>query len=106
MIRINAALDHIHILLRRHPGISTSELVAHIKRASSIWINQNGLMPKFVGWSREYAAMSVSYYEVDTIRNYIINQKEHHKKIDFIQEYRTYLPDDERDSFTEDFFDQ
>ncbi len=105
LLRINAAGDHVHILLRRHQSVSTADLVADIKRASSGWIRERNLFPRFFGWAREYAAMSVSYYEVDKIRQYIMNQKEHHKRVTFEEEYRSFLSPGERKRFRMEFFD-
>jgi hypothetical protein len=38
-------------------------------------------------WQKGYGAFSVSPTAVPSVRKYILNQKEHHQKIDFKSEY-------------------
>ncbi|MDR2970422.1 MAG: transposase, partial [Bacteroidales bacterium] len=57
---------------------------------------------KFSAWSEGYAALTYSLKDKDMIINYIINQREHHKKQTFRDEYVTFLKEmglvlDERD---------
>lgn len=85
--------------------MSTSELVAHIKRASSMWISNGKVFPGFSGWSREYAAFAVSPQEVGKVRDYIVRQKEHHKLVSFRDEYISLFPDDMRERVKTEFFD-
>ena len=40
-----------------------------------------------IGMEDEYFAVSVSESQIDTVRNYIKNQEEHHKHKTFQQEY-------------------
>ena len=42
-------------------------------------------------WQDRYGAFSVSPIEVDTVIVYIENQKEHHQKRTFQDEYRVFL---------------
>ena len=104
LIRVNAALDHIHLLLRRHPSLSTSELVAHIKRASSLWIGREKVFPGFPGWSREYAAFSVSHRELGAVRDYVAGQKEHHRLVSFMDEYLSFVPPEMRENVKAEYF--
>jgi len=38
-------------------------------------------------WQDEYYAVSVSESQVEGVRNYILNQEEHHRRKTYIQEY-------------------
>lgn len=51
----------------------------------------NPLFPHFRGLSREYAGFSYSLRDKDTIVGYIMRQKEHHHKVTFAEEYRSFL---------------
>jgi hypothetical protein len=56
----------------------------------------------FTAWSGGYAALTYSMVEKDIIVNYIKNQREHHKKNSFRDEYEAFLKEmglelDERD---------
>jgi hypothetical protein len=42
-------------------------------------------------WQNGYGAFSVRASGVDTVINYIANQKEHHSKKEFKNEYRAFL---------------
>ena len=65
--------------------------VQRVKTDSSKWLKSNPNFTYFQGWAREYAGFSKSGSEKDTIIRYIMRQKEHHKRITFAEEYRTFL---------------
>ena len=91
LYRINGIEDHIHIFSDLHPSISISDYVKNIKVASSLWMKENDHFSAFNGWQESYAAFSYSIREKEMIINYIKNQKEHHKKESFFDEYRRLL---------------
>src|SRR6218665_380156 len=91
LYRINGMPDHIHIFCDLHPTINLSDLVKDIKVATNLWIKQSGLFPGFVGWQDGYGAFTYSIREKDMVINYIKNQKEHHKKETFEDEFRRLL---------------
>ena len=43
------------------------------------------------GWAEGYGAFTYSISEIPDVIEYINNQKEHHKKVSFIEEYRQWL---------------
>ena len=45
----------------------------------------------FEGWGEGYAAFSYSFNDLETVKNYIKNQKEHHKGVTFGDEYRRLI---------------
>jgi hypothetical protein len=65
--------------------------VRDIKVASSLWMKNSSLFPKFKGWSVGYGSFTCSYYDLDRLIEYIKNQQEHHKKVTFEEEYRELL---------------
>ena len=91
LYRINGVEDHIHIFSDLHPSISLSDYVKDIKVASSIWIKESGKFPHFKAWQGGYGAFTYSLREKDMIINYIKNQKEHHKKETFYDEFKRIL---------------
>ncbi len=54
-------------------------------------MKESGLFPGFEAWQDSYGAFTCSIKEKDTIINYIKNQKEHHKKETFRDEFRRLL---------------
>jgi REP element-mobilizing transposase RayT len=91
LYRINGIENHIHIICDLHPSCKLSDLIKDIKVASSLWIKSSGKYPKFAGWADGYAAITLSIKEKDVVINYVKNQREHHKKLSFIDEYKEFL---------------
>ena len=83
--------DHIHILTSLPHTLSLSDFVRGIKANTSRWIK--GLHPRYksFSWQAGYGAFSVSESCKGTVINYILNQKEHHKKVSAYDEYLLFL---------------
>jgi putative transposase len=88
---INCISDHIHLLISLGTEQTISNIARLIKGESSFWVNSQKLIHYKFQWQDDYIALSVSESGVDAVRNYIINQEEHHKKITFIDEYNQFL---------------
>ena len=84
--RINGMADHIHILIDLHPSVSLAGLVRDVKRFSTFWLKNDSRFEFFAGWSDGYYASSVSPHDLDSCRQYIINQESHHARTDFVAE--------------------
>lgn len=66
------------------------EIVGKVKRDSSKWIKtKGGLLAKF-GWQDGYSVFTVGHTQLDAVKQYIANQKEHHKKVLFEDEMRDF----------------
>jgi REP element-mobilizing transposase RayT len=89
--RIGGMPDHIHMYVSLPSSLSLASFVQRIKTDSSKWLKANPHFPSFRGWGREYAGFSYSLQDKDRIVGYITNQKEHHRKITFAEEYRAFL---------------
>lgn len=93
VLQINGMPDHIHILFGMRPTQSLSDLMKQVKQDSSKWINSNGFVKgKFV-WQAGFGAFSYSKSALPNVINYIKNQKQHHKKVKFDDEYIKLLND-------------
>ncbi|MBS1758853.1 MAG: IS200/IS605 family transposase [Bacteroidetes bacterium] len=90
-IRINGTQNHIHILAVMSKNISLAKFVEEIKRNSSRWIKTKGIQYQNFKWQGGYAGYSVSQSVVDRVKKYIENQKEHHQKVSFEEEYIAFL---------------
>ena len=91
LYRINGMEDHIHIFSYLHPSVALADCVKDIKVSSNLWMKQSGKFPDFVGWQSCYGAFTYSLNDKDRIINYIKNQKEHHKRENFYDEYKRLL---------------
>ncbi|WP_316805980.1 IS200/IS605 family transposase [Pedobacter agri] len=91
MIQINTMPDHIHILIGLRTHQSISALIQNVKTESSKWINNQGFLKTKFSWQEGYGAFSYSKSDVPNVIRYIQNQKEHHKKENFLGEYTKFL---------------
>ena len=90
-ISINGTTDHIHILLALHGEQGYSDMVRNVKGSSSRWLNQEKLPKSKFAWQAGYGLFSVDGGNMQRLLEYIANQKEHHKKVSFQEEYRLLL---------------
>jgi putative transposase len=90
-IQIGGTADHIHILCTLPKTMAPADLVEEIKKSSSKWIKSKGLVYHNFYWQDGYGGFSLSNSGVEPVRNYILTQKEHHKKISARDEYRNLL---------------
>lgn len=91
LYRVNGTGNHIHILSDLHPSISLADYIKEIKAATNRWIKESGQCPDFISWADGYCALTYAYRDKEMILNYIKNQKEHHKKTNFEDEYKALL---------------
>ena len=91
LYRINGMEDHLHIVCEVNPTIAVAVFVRELKSSSSNWMKESGQFPDFRGWAAGYGVFSYSTAERATIVNYVKNQEEHHRKVDFKEEFRKLL---------------
>ncbi len=90
-IKVGGFYDHVHILTSLSKKIPLMVLLEKVKANSSKWIKtKSDRLEKFY-WQNGYGAFSVNPYEIDKVISYIENQKEHHRKKTFQDEYRTFF---------------
>ena len=85
-LQIGGTTDHLHILCILHKTITLADLPEEIKKSSSKWIKTKGDHYRNFYWQDGYGGFSVSSGQVEVVRKYISNQKDHHKKISYIDE--------------------
>lgn len=91
MLQINGMPDHVHLLFGLRPKQSISDLMRIVKTNSSKWINEQDFLKTKFSWQEGYGAFSYSKSQVPQVIQYIQNQKEHHKKRTFREEYLDIL---------------
>ena len=91
MIIINGMPDHLHIVIGMRPTQSLSDLMQDIKSSSSKWINDNELVRGKFRWQSGFGGFSYSKSQLPALINYVKNQKAHHSKKSFLQEYLEIL---------------
>jgi putative transposase len=75
---IDGWTDHIHIIVAIPPHVSVSDLVKHLKGASSHDLNQQGLDSRFA-WQRGYGVLTLGQRQRPDAELYVQRQKEHHR---------------------------
>jgi REP element-mobilizing transposase RayT len=88
---VNGTEDHVHALYKQNPKISIIDVIKQIKGNTSHWINEIDSYKLKFAWQTGYGAFSVSESQIAIVEAYIINQKEHHKKQSFKEEYEFFL---------------
>lgn len=91
MLAINGMPDHIHFLIGMKPSCCLSDLVREIKKSSNKFINENNLSKFKFNWQEGFGAFSYSHSQLDDVIDYILKQKEHHKKKTFKEEFIVFL---------------
>jgi REP element-mobilizing transposase RayT len=88
---VNGTSNHIHILYGMNPNVSVSDTVFHIKRGSSLFINNEKLCSHHFTWQEGYGAFTYSRSQINDVYNYIRNQEQHHASVTFRKEYTDLL---------------
>ena len=73
MYIINGMPDHVHILVSMSPCQAPSDLMYHVKRSSSLWINQNRLVSGSFSWQEGFGAFSVGKPQLEQKIKFIIS---------------------------------
>jgi REP element-mobilizing transposase RayT len=83
--------DHVHLLISLSRESSMSDILRQIKGSSSKWIHET--IPELRGfaWQAGYAAFAVSYSQIETVKQYIATQADHHQTMTFQQEFLAFL---------------
>ena len=83
--------DHVHILLSLPATMPISKAMQLIKGGSSKWVHETFPDQGLFAWQEKYGAFSVSVSQLDTITEYIRNQREHHRTKTFQEEFLALL---------------
>jgi REP element-mobilizing transposase RayT len=79
--------DHLHLLVNVPPSKSVSNCIRDIKANASRWMNELPAIKTKFEWQKGYAAFTVSHSQKEVVRRYIQNQREHHRKRSFEEEF-------------------
>ena len=83
--------DHVHLLYALSRTRNLAEIIKETKRASSLWIKTKSANLHDFSWQAGYGAFSIGHSQIESMRNYIATQEEHHRKITFQDEFREFL---------------
>ena len=109
MLAINGTSNHIHFLIGMKPMCCLSDLVREVKKSSNSFVKENHFTAANFNWQEGFGAFSYSQSHLSTVINYIENQKQHHKKKTFKDEYIALLKAFEveyNEEYTFEWFDE
>jgi putative transposase len=70
---------HVHLAVTIAPTVNISELVGRLKGGSAHDVNQRlGNKSKVLQWQEGYGVVSFGTRDLEWVREYIRNQREHH----------------------------
>jgi putative transposase len=88
---VGGYMDHVHILCMLSKKITLAKYIEELKIESSKWMKlQSPSLWNFY-WQDGYGAFSVNPAQVDIVIRYIKNQRQHHQRKTFQDEYRVFL---------------
>lgn len=90
-IQVGGIDNHIHALVGSPTTLSPSQVAKYLKGDSSLWIHNEFQEMHNFAWQDGYGVFSVSRSEIDRVVRYIQNQREHHLKQTFEEEYVALL---------------
>jgi putative transposase len=90
-LQVGGVEDHIHALVTAPPTIAPFQIAQFLKGESSKWIHEEFSKLRNFGWQDGYGAFTVSKSNIPKVIKYIQNQREHHRKKTFQEEYLEFL---------------
>ena len=90
-LQIGGIEDHVHLLLAMPATLALSNLVKSIKGDSSKWISQTWPSMREFRWQDGYGAFTVGQSQIADTIAYIKNQRQHHQRKSFEEEYKAFL---------------
>jgi len=89
--KVGGIEDHVHMLIEIPKNLTIIEAVKRLKGGSSSWINSEKVFDAPFYWQDGYGGFTVGVTPVEKVISYIENQQEHHRKMNFQEEYETML---------------
>lgn len=90
-ITIGGPADHVHLLFDMTKKLSTAKVIEELKRESSKFVKTLSPETESFYWQGGYGLFGVSPGHFEVVRQYVLNQEEHHKTESFQDEFRRLL---------------
>jgi REP element-mobilizing transposase RayT len=89
--KVGGTDDHLHIACTLSRTVTISKLVEEVKTGSSKWIKTRGDQYVDFTWQNGYGAFSIGQSQLNDLCTYIANQRAHHQRMTFQDEFRALL---------------
>jgi putative transposase len=83
--------DHVHLLCTLSRTCDAATMVKEVKRGSSLWLKTKSPDLADFAWQNGYGIFSIGFSQIESVRDYIAGQEEHHRKVSFQDEFRQLL---------------
>ncbi|HZS48546.1 MAG TPA: IS200/IS605 family transposase [Blastocatellia bacterium] len=90
-LSIGGDKDHIHALFSLARTWTIADVVEEVKKRSSKWMKTKDESLKNFHWQGGYGVFSIGESNVPALKRYIANQKDHHKRTSYQDEFRSLL---------------
>lgn len=90
-LQVGGVEDHVHLLLSLPSTLTISKAMQLIKGGSSKWVHDTFAEHQDFEWQEGYGAFSVGVSQVEGTRQYIANQREHHRTKTYEEEFLAFL---------------
>jgi len=90
-LQVGGTDDHVHVLCDLRPTVAVADFLRDVKSVSSGWMHREFPRLRDVTWQDGYAAFSVSASATPAVVDYIQNQRVHHQRLSFQEEFRLLL---------------
>lgn len=77
------------MIVKLRPNYDVSKFIQDLKPSVTKWAREH-LHPKFE-WQDGFGAFTIGESQIGSVRRYIQNQEEHHKKVKFDDEFKVML---------------
>ena len=101
-LAIGGIEDHVHCLLELPPTMTVPEAVNKVKSNSTTWMKRQKI--KFA-WQEGYSSFAVSASLLPKVRQYVLNQERHHRKMTYEDEIMALLRKHGIEADPKDVFD-
>jgi REP element-mobilizing transposase RayT len=86
LLAAGGTADHVHLLVSLNAVKPIADLMRTVKAGSSRWAHETfGGMEKFA-WQEGSGLFSVSYSNIERVKEYIGRQEAHHRQVSFREE--------------------
>jgi putative transposase len=86
-LQVGGIDNHVHALINSPPSVSPSQIAQWIKGGSSYWIKDEFQAMNKFAWQDGFGVFAVCKSHAHKVAQYIQNQREHHEKQTFEEEY-------------------
>jgi len=90
-LAVHCMPDHTHLFVGFKPSVLISDFVKEIKVESNEFIKSKAWTNHSFKWQEGYGVFSYGQSQIDRVCRYIQNQKQHHRKRTFREEYLEFM---------------